>query len=138
MSNPEIETQTQTYEINPEPLGEDKLKEIVMEILQNPNKCQVESRLILTIKREGRRRGCGYVYLYKKDYKVVVGDVYEVTIKSGEYNCDWFEDVAIIPLTVPVVILEDYHDDDPQVRDYAIVHVFGSEGWRSVKVQIPK
>jgi len=134
MSNHE----TQIQEIKPEPLDEDKLREMVKDILQNPEKYQVESRLILKIRREGRRGGCGYRYLYKDDYKVLDGDVQEVVLDYGEYDCNWFEDVAIIPLTVPVVILEYYHDDYPQVMDYAIVHVFGSDGWKSIKVAVPK
>jgi len=134
MSSPE----TQIQEIKPETLEEEKLREMVRDILQNPEKYQVESRLILKIRREGRRVGCGYRYLYKDDYKVLDGEVQEVELDVGEYDCNWFEDVAIIPLTVPVVIMEKYHDDDPQVHDYITIHVFGVDGWRSLKVFVPK
>jgi hypothetical protein len=134
MSSPE----TQIQEIKPETLEEEKLREMVRDILQNPEKYQVESRLILKIRREGRRVGCGYRYLYKDDYKVLDGEVQEVELDVGEYDCNWFEDVAIIPLTVPVIIMERYRDDDPQVSDYIIIHVFGVDGWRSLKVFVPK
>ena len=134
MSSPE----TQIHEIKPEPLEEEKLREMVKDILQNPEKYPVESRLILKIRREGRRSGCGYRYLYKNDYKVLDGEVQEVELDVGEYDCNWFEDVAIIPLTVPVIIMERYHDDDPQISDYVIIHVFGVDGWRRLKVFVPK
>jgi len=136
-SNPEIQTQL-VQEIEIKTLDEQTLKEIAIEIIKNPDKYNKEARFILTIRREGRRRGCGYRYLYRNDYRIVEGDAIEVTLDYGEYDCNWFEDKAIIPTTVPVIIMERYHDDDPQVSDYIIIHVFGVDGWRSMKVFVPK
>jgi len=130
-SNPETQ-----IDLNPEPISEEILNKIVGDIVQNPEKYPTEARLILKIRREGRRGGCGYVYLYKNDYEILKGEVQEVVLSYGEHDCNWFEDVAIIPQTVPVVVMEKYHDEDPQVRDYITIHVFGVDGWKSVRVAI--
>jgi hypothetical protein len=134
------ETQTSNHEtqidLNPEPISEETLNKIVSDIVQNPEKYPTEARLILKIRREGRRGGCGYVYLYKNDYEILKGEVQEVVLSYGEQDCNWFEDVAIIPQTVPVVVMEKYHDEDPQVHDYITIHVFGVDGWKSVSVAI--
>jgi hypothetical protein len=134
MSSPEL-AQTQ---IEVEQLDEETMKTLINNLLKEQDKFKKEANLILVIRRDGRRSGCGYVYLYKNDYEVVVGEVQEVVLNSEERDCDWFENVAIIPLTVPVVIMEKYHDDDPQVHDYITIHVFGVDGWRSLKVFVPK
>jgi hypothetical protein len=132
--------ETKIQEINPEPepkpIDEETLRNIVSDIIQSPEKYEKEARLILVIRREGRRKGCGYVYLYKNDYKIIEGEAIELSLSCGEHDCNWFEDVAIIPQTVPVVIVEEYHDEDPQVAEYAKVHVFGTDGWKSVSVAI--
>jgi hypothetical protein len=133
-----IQSQTETSEIITKPIDEETLRSLVKDILKEPDKYPTEAKLILAVKREGRRPGCGYRYLYKNDYKILEGEVQEVVLKYGEHDCNWFEDVAIIPTTVPVILVEYYHDDNPEVSDYINVHIFGSDGWRSVKVYVPK
>jgi len=142
MSSPETSqtqlNQTQNLDIEVKYLDEETMKNLVKNILREQDKFQREANLILVLKREGRRSGCGYVYLYKNDYEVLEGEVIEVTLDYGEYDCNWFEDVAIIPKTVPVIIVERYHNDEPEVSDYINVHVFGSDGWKGIRVFVPK
>jgi len=131
-------TEVKIRELKARELTEEEIKGLVDEILQNPDRYQTEAKLILKLKTDFRRRGCGYRYLYSNDYKVLYGEVDEVVLYRSEFNCDVSEDVAIIPKTVPVVVLQRHHDDNPDTNDYATLYVFTGSEWKSMKFPIPK
>ena len=119
-------------------LTEEEVKELVNEVLQNPDRYQTEAKLLLKLEIKNRRGGCGYRYLYSTNIEILYGKADEIILSKSEFNCDVAEDIVIIPKTVPTVILERYHDDNPEVNDYVIIHVFTLDGWKSITTKVPK
>jgi len=111
---------------------------LINEVMQKPEEYKEEAKLILTIELHNRTSGCGYVYLYREDLEIIEGSADIVTLEKREYNCDVIENVAVIPKSVPVLIKVVYRDEDPEVGDYIQYYVFTPNGWRSVKVILPK
>jgi ribosomal protein S13 len=59
-------------------LTEEEIKRLIDEILKNPDKYKTEAKLLLTLRTDFRRGGCGYLYLYSNDFKVLYGEVDKV------------------------------------------------------------
>jgi hypothetical protein len=99
----------------------------------------IEFKYLLKLRLERRRGGCGYVYLFWTDAEVIYGDADVITLdKYYADDCTWFEDILIVPKTVPTIVLLKHHDDDPEYSDYNDIYVFDRDGWKSVRVWIPK
>ena len=122
----------------PRELTEEEIKELVNEILKNPDKYPDESKLLLMLKVTFRRSGCGYVYLYRTNVRVLYGEVDEVVLYRSEFNCDVEERIVVIPKTVGTVLLVEYRDDNPEVTNRVSIYVFTGSEWKSVEFPIPK
>jgi len=98
-----------------------------------------ESKFILKLRLDRRRGGCGYVYRWWTSLDIVHGDA-DIVNLSTQFSdeCTWVEDVLVIPKAVPTILVRTYRDDDPQVRNYAEIYIFDKDGWKSVRVDIPK
>jgi hypothetical protein len=125
-------------EIQTQILTEEEIKRLIDEILKNPEKYPIEAKMLLKLNVSFRKGGCGWVYRYSNDYQVLYGDVDEVEILNSEYNCDVMREIVIIPKSVPVVILQKHHDDNPEVNDYITLHVFTGFEWRVLEFIVPK
>jgi hypothetical protein len=79
------------------------------------------------------RGGCG---TRNNEYLVLVGLIDYVVTNKYETGCEVVKDVMITPKTIPVVILERYHDDNATAETFTL-HVFTHEGWKSMKFEIP-
>jgi len=118
-------------------LTETEIRELVKSVVQNPAQYPKEAQYILVLELRGRKAGCGYTYLYGRDIVPLLGDVDIVTLERSEFNCNVQERVAIIPRTVPAVVLITEWDETPGVPNYVAIYVFGAEGWRYTKVRVP-
>ena len=125
-------------EIEVKELTEEEIKNIVSDILKNPDKYPIEAKMLLKFRTDFRRGGCGWVYLYSNDFEVLYGEVDEVVIYRKAFDCDVNEDVLIIPKSVPVVILQKHHDDNPEIPDRITIYVFTPDGWKSIEFPVPK
>lgn len=118
--------------IEVKPIPEEKLVEIVKRARQ----AEKEAEFILTVETVSEKSG---VSVWNKWYEVILGNVQEVLIDyedrgSGSDYKEW-SNIAIIPLTVPVVIrvIEEYDGWDERSSSETI-YVFTSSGWKSVEV----
>jgi len=71
------------------------------------------------------------------DFKVVLGEVREIPL-SHRYDYPTVDETTylIIPLTVPVIIIERHGNDyEGEYVEHTVVHVFTKDGWKSVEVQ---
>jgi len=98
----------------------------------------VELKYLLVLELEGRRGGCGHLYLYDSEVGIVYGKAKFVTLERENSDCEWRERLLVIPLKVPTVIIRSYRDENPQVTDYDEFYIFTSEGWKEVRVEVPK
>jgi len=80
------QTEVKIRELKARELTEEEIKELVNEILKNPNEYSTEAKLILKLKTDFRRGGCGYVYLYSNDYKVIYFQFYFRYSSSNQYG----------------------------------------------------
>jgi hypothetical protein len=120
-------------------LSEEEVAELVKEIILQKEKYQPEYQYILILELETRHEGCGYVYNYFSDYAIFMGEAQRVTLDVEEtYDCVTRQRVAIIPQSVPVVIIQHNHDDQPTIKDRLIIHVFDGESWKSLVINVPK
>ena len=97
-----------------------------------------EMKYMLVLELEGRSGGCGYVYLYNDEIDVIYGKVELVTLESSTYDCEWKERLLVIPFEVPTVVVRRYRDDNPEISDFDEFYIFTAEGWKSVRVEVPK
>jgi len=97
-----------------------------------------EMKYMLVLELEGRSGGCGYVYLYNDEIDVIYGKAELVTLERKNIRCEWQERLLVIPLKVPTIIIRSYRDENPEVSDYDEFYIFTSEGWKSVRVEVPK
>jgi len=98
-----------------------------------------ELKYLLLLERIERTGGCGYLYLFEESVEIVYGKGEIVTLElSRPEECLWREKLMIVPYSVPVVVIKKYHDDNPEVNDFIEVFVFTSEGWKSLRGEIPK
>jgi len=129
---------SQLTELKVENLSEEEIRRLVNDILENPEKYKTEAKFILKLDISFRKGGCGYVYLYDNDYIILRGVIDEVILYRSEFNCDVSEEVVVIPKTVPVIIMQRHHDDNPEVVDWVTVYVFTGKEWKSITFEVPK
>jgi hypothetical protein len=129
---------SQTQEIEVKELSEEQIKKLVSEILSNPHKYPTEAKFVLRLRTDFRRGGCGHLYLYSNDFEVLYGEVDKVITYRREFDCDVSEDVVIIPKTLPTIILQKHHDDNPEVNDYITLYVFTGSEWKFIEFPVPK
>ena len=127
-----------TIEIETKELTEKEIVSLVSEILSNKEKYQQEAKYLLKLELERRISGCGYVYLFGYDFKIL-GEADVVRLKYEEsYDCTIHEEVVIIPKTVPTIVIEHQYDEQPATKDKLTVHVFDGESWRSMRLTVAK
>ena len=98
-----------------------------------------ELKYLLLITREERVGGCGYLYLYSTEVDVVYGDTELVTLERKNISeCEWREKILAIPKTIPTIVRVSYRDDNPEISDFDEFFIFTSEGWKSLRVEVPK
>jgi hypothetical protein len=121
-----------------EEIEEETLKRLIEEVLKNPEKYQEEAKYLLKLKLERRTQGCGYVYLYGYDFKVL-GNADIVTVNYEEsYDCGVREEFVVIPKTVPTILLLFQYDDEPTRKNTLTIFVFDGSSWRSMVISVPK
>ena len=99
---------------------------------------ETEMKYLLVLELEGRSGGCGYKYLYDSEVGVIYGKAKFVTLERKNIRCEWQERILVIPLKVPTIIIRSYRDENPEVSDYDEFYIFTSEGWKSLRVEVPK
>ena len=113
---------------------EEVLKKLINEVLEDPERYPSEAKMILVLEVWHRQ---GEAFSDYQRYEIIQGDVIEVTLEefSESYPYRRGRKVALIPLAVPTVIKVSRYSDttDPPVKECTL-HVFTSEGWKSVKV----
>jgi hypothetical protein len=120
-------------------LSEEMIAQLVREVLTQKEKYQSEVKYILLLNLETRHEGCGYVYNYFSDYAVFMGDAQIVTLDVEEsHDCTARQRVAIIPQSVPTVVLQHDHDDQPSIKDKLVIYVFDGAEWKSIAISVPK
>lgn len=125
--------------VDVEKLSEEEIAELVKDVLANQEKYQGEAKYILLLNLESRHEGCGYVYNYFSEYAVFMGDAQIVNLDVEEnHDCVTRERVAIIPQSVPVILLQHDHDDSPEKRDTLTIHVFDGKEWKALAINVPK
>lgn len=123
--------------VTPAGIEKEKLKELIKEVLENPGKFKEDAKFVLSLEVERRVSGCGWVYLYGTELVTLLGEADFVTIEHREYNCDIQEKIAIIPKTLPVVLVEVEWDENPESVEYATIYVFTPDGWKYVRFPVP-
>ncbi|MCI4407826.1 MAG: hypothetical protein JHC26_01950 [Thermofilum sp.] len=127
--------ETETYEVKE--LTEEQVANLIKEILNNKEKFSSEARLILTLRFE-RRRGCGYIYDFDYDFSVSVGEADIVTLQRNEFSdCSIEEKIAVIPRTVPVVLITTEWDESPNGKNVLSVHLFDGSEWKATSIKLP-
>jgi hypothetical protein len=113
---------------------EEIMKKLVNDVLNNPDKYPTEAKLILTLKTWHRQ---GPSFDDYNDYEILAGEVIGIVLNEVDegYPYRIRRKVAIIPLRLPTIIEERGYDETTEpVRSWRIIHVFTSEGWKSVRV----
>ena len=127
------ETQTQNQaQVQLQYLGEEELKRIVEKAVKEGKE---EAKMILILERWQRQ---GPSFVDEQTIEVVHGEVEEVVLEEFDegYPYRKGEKVALIPRTVPVVVLVERYDNtvSPEVSEKWI-YVFTKEGWKRLRVQ---
>ena len=115
-------------------VDEETLRNLIQQILDNPEKFPTEAKLILILETWYRQ---GPSYDDYKEYDIIEGDVREVTLETWDegYPYRVGRKVALIPLTLPVIVEErSYADNVSPTRSSKFVHIFTSDGWKTVRV----
>ena len=126
--------ETENIEIQVKEIDEETMKKLVKEVLEHPEKFQSESMLILILETWHRQ---GPSYNDYNVYNVIEGEVREIVLEEWDegYPYRIGRKVAIIPLTIPVVIEEEgFADNVSPTHKSKLIHVFTSEGWKTVRV----
>jgi hypothetical protein len=119
--------------VEPTPLTPEKIKELVEKATPT------EWKYLLKLKLERRISGCGWVYKYGWDIKILHGEVEMVTLNKREHHdCTIETEMLLVPKTIPAVVLLSEWNDDPQVKDTVTTYVFTSDGWKSIETEVPK
>jgi hypothetical protein len=119
-------------EVVKDELTPEKIKKLI------ENARETEWKYMLKLKIMNRRGGCGYVYLYSEELKTVYGDAEFVELVHDEQDCTDYEEVLVIPKTVPTVVMKIHRDENPECPNYVDIFVFTSEGWKWLTTRIPK
>lgn len=127
MSTQEVENeQVEEYE--------EIVKKLVNDILRNPEKYATEGKFILTLETWHRQ---GSSYIDYNDYRVLAGEVKEIILDVVDegYPYRIRRKVAIIPLSLPTVLEEErYSETTDPIQSQKFIHVFTSEGWKTMRV----
>ena len=99
---------------------------------------EIETKYLLIVELIGRRGGCGHLYLYDEEIEVIYGKAKFVTLERENSDCEWREKILVIPFEVPTIIKVSYRDDNPEVTNTDTFYIFTSEGWKSIRVEVPK
>ena len=124
----------ETAEIKVKEMDEETLRQLVTEVLKNPEKHPTEAKLILSLETWTRQ---GPSYDDFQNYEVIFGEVKEIELGLWDegYPYRRGRKVALVPLTMPVVVMvERYADTTSPVQHRKIVFVFTKDGWKSVPV----
>jgi hypothetical protein len=118
----------------PRPLTSEELEKLVREVVEHPERYPTESKFILILE-EWRRQG--EAFIDENIVKVVYGEAEEVEVSKFDegYPHRKGRKVAIVPRTVPVVVLVERIDNtvSPEINSAAL-YVFTADGWKRVKV----
>jgi len=122
-----------TLELEPRELTPEMIKELVEKA------SPTDFKYLLKLRLGKRKSGCGYVYRWWSNIETLYGDA-EIFKLSEIYfdECTWEEEILVIPKTVPVVIMNEFRSDEPRDTNFTEIFVFTSDGWKSVRVDIPK
>jgi hypothetical protein len=99
----------------------EEVREIVKDILRNPEKYPSEAKFILRL-WEIDRNVC------HASHWVVEGEVMRMLLHEDRDRGE--REYAILPLTVPAILEEEYNCEEK----HNYIHVFTAEGWKSVRV----
>ena len=122
--------QTQTQEA--QALTPEQIKALVEKALREGKE---EAKMILTLERWYRQ---GPAYTDEQTIDIIYGEADMVVLEKYDegYPYRKGEKVALIPRTVPVVVLVERYDNtvSPEVSEKWI-YVFTKEGWKRLRVQ---
>ena len=108
------------------------LKRLINEAVQRGAE---EAKIILILERWYRQ---GPSYIDEQDFTVIYGSVEEVTLEEFDegYPYRKGERVALIPKSVPAIVMVERHDNtqDREIHE-KVVYVFTKEGWKKLQVQ---
>jgi len=90
-----------------------------------------EARYVLKLRIQSRF-DCGYRYNWREDVEVIYGEADIIDLSRSRDECYDERELAVIPKTVPVVLILRHEDDQPQ-HSKAITYVFTGEEWKSVE-----
>jgi hypothetical protein len=110
------------------------VEKLVEEILRDPEKYREEAKLLLRLSKWSRQ---GQSFVDEADYEVVKGEVEEIVLREWDegYPYRRGKDIVLIPLQVPTVVVYKIHYDYGTETGKRIkVHVFTTDGWKSVDV----
>ena len=106
-------------------------------LIQKAN--DVELKYLLILQLQGRRGGCGHLYLYDTEIEIIHGKAELVTLEREYVNeCEWKERLLVIPLEISTIVKVSFRDDNPEVSDFDEYYIFTAEGWKSLRVEVPK
>jgi len=111
------------------PVDEDMIGELCEKAIKEGTE---ESKYLLKLSRWTRP---GPSFEDNGNFEVVLGEVREVPL-SHRYDYPTVDETTylIIPLTVPVIIVERYGNDyEGEYVEHVVVHVFTKDGWKSVE-----
>ena len=97
-----------------------------------------ELKYLLILELIGRSGGCGYTYLYDEEIDVIYGKAKFVTLERENSGCEWRKKILVIPFEVPTIVKVSYRDDNPEVTNTDTFYIFTAEGWKSIRVEVPK
>jgi len=121
-------------EIKVKELDEETLRNLIQQILSEPEKFPTEAKLILVIETWHRQ---GPSFDDYQRYSLVMGEISEVVLREWDegYPYRAGREVAIVPLSLPVIIeVESYNETVSPVRSSRVVYVFTTDGWKVVRV----
>jgi len=109
-------------------LVDEELAEIINKVLKEGKE---EAKFILKLQLSSRYN-CGYRYNWNEYIEVIYGDAEIVRLAQYDDECHRDTEVAVIPKTVPAVVMFYHFDDLPQERRI-VLYVFNGEGWKSIE-----
>jgi len=115
-------------------LDEETIRNLVKQILSNPEKYPTESKMILVIETWTRQ---GPSFSDFQRYRVLEGEVNEIILEERDegYPYRFHRKFAIIPMTLPVIIeVESYDETSTPIRSSKSIYVFTTDGWKTVRI----
>ena len=113
-------------------LSEEELRKIIEKAISEGKE---ESRFILLVETWYRQ---GPSFIDEQTIDVIYGEAEQVeleTIDEG-YPYRLVKRLAVIPKTVPTIVLVEHHDNtvSPEIHE-KVVYVFTGQGWKKIQVQ---